>query len=193
MALLFFKSTKVQGNRGLNQDTSQNCHRYTIFGKMPIQQKKPTYFKDVLQKLERYCAYQERCHQDVKEKLKSFSISHEEKEEIVCRLIENGFLNEERFARTFARGKFRIKKWGKYKITQELHRRSISDYCIQKGLSEIDEKDYLKTLKSIIANKKAVIKTGNVYVLRDKISKFAIGKGFEPDLVWEEIKRVMPD
>ncbi|MFO0505660.1 MAG: regulatory protein RecX, partial [Chryseotalea sp.] len=87
------------------------------------------------QKIYRYCAYQERCHQEVKQKLAEFALDSDTIEEIIGHLIAEGFLNEERFARTFASGKFRLKQWGKVRITRELESRNVSAYCIKAGLS----------------------------------------------------------
>jgi len=105
-----------------------------------------------LEKLKHYCAYQERCHQEVRGKLLKLKVYGEDLEEVISALISENYLNEERFAKSFVSGKFRIKKWGRYKITQELKKRKISAYCIKKGLEEIDEEEYEGTLTSLLNN-----------------------------------------
>jgi regulatory protein len=147
----------------------------------------------VREKIKRYCAYQERCHSEVRNKLFALKIPRDEADRIVVELIEEGFLNEERFSKSFAGGKFRIKKWGKLKIINELEARGISKNCIKTGLKEIDDRDYEKTLRNILESKSDEVKTDNMYVRRDKLSKFAIGKGYEPEIVWMIVKEMFPD
>ena len=103
-------------------------------------------------------------------------------------LISDNFLNEERFAKAFVGGKFRIKKWGRIKIKIELKKRKISDYCIKKGMQEIDEDDYLKTLQEILLKKLKENPKGKEQVRNYKAAQYAISRGFEGDLVWETIK-----
>lgn len=105
----------------------------------------------VLQKLQKYCAYQDRCHQEVRRKLLGLEVYGDDLEEVIYELVQDNFLNEERFARSFARGKYRIKKWGKYRIKSELKQRQISDYCIRKAMTEIDEEEYQQNLISLVA------------------------------------------
>src|SRR5690606_12644137 len=99
-----------------------------------------------LQKIKHYCAYQERCHNEVKDKLYGFGLHKNEVEKIISTLIEENYLNEERFAIQFAGGHFRTKSWGRVKIKYELKLRQVSDYCIKKALQQIEEEEYLKTL-----------------------------------------------
>jgi regulatory protein len=145
------------------------------------------------QKLYRYCAYQERCHKEVKQKLEELKIDPDTAEEIIGHLISEGFLNEERFTRNFASGKFRLKHWGRIKIVRELEQRNVSANCIKEGLKEITETDYLESLSALVISKANLIEEENIFIMRDKIARYAITKGFEPDLVWQEIKRVIPD
>ena len=115
---------------------------------------KPFPGKDVaLQKMQRYCAFQERCHSEVRQKLLELSVYGDTLEEIIAELIADNYLNEERFARSYARGKFRTKAWGRNRIKQELKMRRVSEYCIRKGLEEIEEDDYLATLEKVIHKK----------------------------------------
>src|SRR5690606_33190020 len=97
-------------------------------------------FEQALQKIKQYCAYQERCHSEVRDKLYSFGLRQSEVEEMITLLIVENYLNEERFAIHFAGGKFRMKQWGKHKIKQALKLRKVSDYCINKALKDIDSK-----------------------------------------------------
>ncbi|MCL2414316.1 MAG: RecX family transcriptional regulator [Bacteroidales bacterium] len=137
----------------------------------------------LLAKAQKFCDYQERYQQEVRDKLYSWGTKPEEIEQIICQLVEQNYINEERFARAFARGKFRIKHWGKNKIRQELKFRKISEYCIKKGLLEIPDEDYLETLKNVIEKKSRGVKTHGRASLH-KIAQYAISRGFESDLVW---------
>lgn len=134
------------------------------------------------------CAYQERCHQEMRNKLYEWGLYPDAVENILANLITENFLNEERFAKAYAGGKFRIKKWGRIKIKIELKKRKLSDYCIKKGILEIDDKDYIKTLKEIIAKKSKEIKGGSLQVRNYKIVQYAASRGFEQDLIWDIIK-----
>ncbi len=147
--------------------------------------------KKVKLKIASYCAYQERCQQEVRSKLYSYELFKEEVEELLAWLITENYLNEERFAITFAGGKFRIKKWGKFKITQALKQKAISDYCIKKAMQEIGQEDYLATIASLIDKKMAEysLRVSNPFQLRNKTAKYIISKGFEPDLVWQVLQR----
>jgi regulatory protein len=141
----------------------------------------------------RYCAYQERSHHEVKEKLYGFGLTRAEVDELMVFLIEEGFLNEERFAKAFAGGKFRIKKWGRLKIARELERHRLTANCIRIGLKELDEASYQKTLQQMLIRKAKEMSEPNLFIRRNKLSKYVIQKGYEPDLAWSEIKRLWPD
>ncbi|MCE9540363.1 MAG: RecX family transcriptional regulator [Bacteroidetes bacterium] len=134
------------------------------------------------------CAYQERCHQEMRNKLFEWGLYPDAVENILANLITENFLNEERFAKAYAGGKFRIKKWGRIKIKIELRKRKLSDYCIKKGMLEIDDKDYIKTLKQLIAKKSKEIKGGKGQVRNYKIAQYAASRGFEQDLIWDILK-----
>ena len=136
------------------------------------------------------CAYQERCQQEMRDKLFEWGLYSNDVENIIANLISDNFLNEERFAKAYAGGKFRIKKWGRIKIKIELKKRKISDYCIRKGLSEIEEADYLKTLKEIIIKKRKETPKGKIQIRNYKAAQYAISRGFEGDLVWDIIKEI---
>ena len=136
-------------------------------------------------KAQKYCAYQERCQQEVRDKLYEWGLHSNEVEQIISELIVDNFLNEERFAKAYAGGKFRIKKWGRIKIKLELKKRKISDYCIKKAMQEIKEEEYLKTIKALIVKKSKDIKDKNTQVRNYKMVKYIASKGFEQDLIWD--------
>ncbi|RMG87637.1 MAG: RecX family transcriptional regulator [Bacteroidetes bacterium] len=146
-----------------------------------------------LRRLQKYCAYQDRCHREVRSKLLELGIYGDDLEDIIVELIREDFLNEERFARSFARGKFRFKKWGRIRIVRELKLRDISAYCLKKALDEIDEAEYRRELTKLIDKKAGYVRVKDVFKKRKKLADFAIGKGFEPALVWEAVKEVVPD
>ena len=136
-----------------------------------------------LQKLRHYCSYQERCHAEVREKLYSLGIRKNDHGEIIATLIEEGYLNEEKFAIAFARGKWRLKQWGRVKIRYELKLKQINDYCINKAIGQIDEEEYLAVLQKLAEEKYASLK-GEQYLLRKKKAiDYLVSKGYEPQLV----------
>lgn len=139
---------------------------------------------EAIEKMKKYCAYQERSQSEVRQKLYGFGLNNDEIENALCSLIEQNFLNEERFAKTFARGKFRQKKWGKVKIKQHLKQKKISDYCIKTALEEINTEDYLAALDLVLSKKEELLNEENNFIKKQKIAKHAINKGFENDLVW---------
>lgn len=136
-----------------------------------------------------FCAYQERTQDEVRQRLKEWNTWGDEAEEIISELIQENFLNEERFAKTFAGSKFRVKKWGRRKIMFELKKRRLSDYCIKAGMNEIDDEDYYETLKTLIEKKKHDYrKEENEYKLNQKVATFLVGKGYESGLIWEILR-----
>ena len=142
--------------------------------------------EQAFQKLRSYCSYQERCHAEVKEKLYSLGLFKEDVELVLSQLIQENYLNEERFAGLFAGGKFRMKQWGKIKIKHELRQRRISDYCIKKALKEIDENDYQRTLQKLAEAKwKSLKSERNVFVRKSKTMNYLLQKGYEPQLIKE--------
>lgn len=152
--------------------------------------------EEVLEKLRRYCSYQDRCHQEVRSYLISKKVYGELLEEIIHDLVQEGYLNEERFAQSFARGKHRIKYWGKFKIQQELKRRNLSEYCIKKGLEAIDEEEYIFNLRRLVQNYiGARIKRYERKELYRKTFSYLRNKGYEADvtsgLIEEYLKLLM--
>jgi regulatory protein len=145
------------------------------------------------QKIYAYCAYQERTHLEVKNKLFQFGLHSNETDELLSQLIVEGFLNEERFAKAFAGGKFRVKKWGRLKIMHELETRGLTNNCIRSGMSEIDETDYLNTLTSLLTKKAKLLDDKDNLTKRQKLAKYAIQKGFESELVWKYVRSLVRD
>lgn len=136
-------------------------------------------------KLEYYCAYQERCHQEVTQKLKEMKMIPEAIDQIVVHLIEENFLNETRFAQSFARGKFRIKKWGRHRITNELKKRNISKFNIKIGLKEIVEEEYQKVFFNLLDQKKTEYKHLTLLEQKKKIQSYFTYRGWEFELISE--------
>jgi regulatory protein len=137
-------------------------------------------------KMASFCAYQERCHQEVKEKLQTFSLTPDEQDEVVSLLIEENFLNEQRFAIAFAGGKFRVKDWGKIKIKHELQLRKVSPACIQKALQAIETVDYEAKLADLITEKIAQLNLRPNKISpkdKQKIYQYLLTKGYESDLI----------
>jgi regulatory protein len=147
---------------------------------------------EALARAYRYCAYQERSHAEVRNKLYEFGLSRNDVDATLSTLITEGYLNEERFAKAFAGGKFRMKKWGRLRIINELESHGLTKNCIRAGLKEIDEADYRNTLTDLLQKKSALLSEDNEFVKRDKLSKYVIQKGFEPDLVWQILKEIFP-
>lgn len=148
--------------------------------------------QQALLKIKSYCAYQERCHSEVKEKLYSYGLHKNEVEEIVSKLIEENYLNEERFAVHFAGGKFRIKKWGKVKIKYLLKQKQVSEYCIRKALTDIDGKEYMKTLAKLAEIKLRSLKMEkNIFIKKKKLQDHLKQKGFEADLINDAIHQII--
>ncbi|WP_442264458.1 regulatory protein RecX [Tenacibaculum sp. ZS6-P6] len=147
---------------------------------------------EVKRKLERFCVYQDRCHKEVEEKLRGFHLIPEAKGLILLHLLEHNFLNEERFARSFARGKFRIKNWGKVRITRELKLRDISAYNIKQALSEIDEEEYFSKLNSLAERKISSINEPNSFKKRKKVFDYLNYRGYEISLINEVLNGLMP-
>lgn len=139
-------------------------------------------------KLEYYCSYQERCHQDVMQKLYDLEIKSHEADAVIVHLIQNDFLNEERFARSFARGKHRIKHWGKIRIVNELKQKQISAPNIKCALTEISEEEYYDTLDKAAERHWETIRETNLQKKRKKFCDYLLRKGWESHLVYQKLK-----
>ncbi len=143
-----------------------------------------------LPKAKHYCAYQERCHSEVKEKLYSFGLNKYDVEILLSRLVEEDYLNEERFAVLFAGSKFRTKQWGRIKIKHELKQKGIGDYIIRRAMKEIDEEDYLKSLDKLASQKWSSLKSEQYMSRQAKTLSFLMQKGYEPDLANKAIQQI---
>jgi len=153
-----------------------------------VQRKKLT-AEQALQRAKLYCAYQERCHAETKQKLYSFGLFKNDVDRIVSHLIEEDYLNEERFACAYARGKFRMKHWGRVKIVYELKQKNVGDYCIKKAMKEIEEEEYLKVLAKLVEEKlKELNREQNDLVRRKKVVDHLLQKGYERELIFSFIK-----
>ena len=148
---------------------------------------------EVLDKMAKYCAYQERCVKDVTDKLKTFDISPKDKEEILNYLIDNRFVNDERFARSFVRGKINQSGWGLNKIRFHLIQKGIDKEIIEEALDQTDEEVYRKRLIDILKTKVKTIKAENDFEKKRKLAAYAIQRGFESSLVWEVLKEDFED
>ena len=145
--------------------------------------------KEATERIQSYCAIQDRCQWEVEKTMKEWGISDEIIENILTDLILDKFVNEERFSESFCRGKFRIKRWGKVKIKNELKIKKISNNCIDKGLLQIEKKEYMKVLKDLYLKKRDSLKDTNQFVRKGKIAKHLQQKGFESKLIWELINK----
>jgi regulatory protein len=140
--------------------------------------------QQALPKAKHYCAYQERCHSEVRDKLYGFGLNTKEVDEIVSKLIEENYLNEERFAIQFAGGHFRSKKWGRVKIAHALKQKQVSAYSIKKALKQIDEDDYLNTLQKIFSEKLSTLRSEkNIFIKKRKLQDYLMQRGYETDLI----------
>ena len=135
--------------------------------------------EQALQKLKHYCAYQERSHSEVKEKLYNLGVWKKDHDVLLPNLIEGDYLNEERFAIAFAGGKFRMKQWGRVKIKYELKQKQVSDYSIKKALKQIKEEEYLAVLKKLADEKYASLKHEQYLIRKKKTMDYLVQKGFE--------------
>ncbi len=132
----------------------------------------------------KYCAYQERTQQEVRDKLYSYGLYPDAVEDVLTELITEGFISEERYAQSFVRGKFRQNKWGRTKIRRGLQQKQISDYCIRQGMKEIDEEAYGETLNNLMQKKWDALSNEDVYARKNKTVRYVLGKGYEADLAW---------
>ena len=172
----------------------RNLPAFSLFGlglSLAMVFKKYLTKEQALQKAKHYCGYQERSHKEVKEKLYALGLYKQQVEECIAQLIEENYLNEERFAQLFAGGKFRMKQWGRVKIKYELKQKNVSDYCIKKGLKEIDEADYEKTLEKLAQEKWAAVKPEtNVFIKLRKTQDYLMQKGYEHELIKQVLQNL---
>ena len=145
--------------------------------------------KEATERIQSFCAIQDRCQWEVEKKMKEWEISDEIIENILTDLILDKFVDEQRFSESFCRGKFRIKRWGKVKIKNELKIKKISKNCIDKGLLQIKNKEYMEVLKYLYIKKRNSLKDTNQFIRKGKIAKHLQQKGFESNMIWELINK----
>ncbi|MEK6616017.1 MAG: regulatory protein RecX [Bacteroidota bacterium] len=143
----------------------------------------------LLVKAERFCAYQERCSHEIKQKMKELGADEKTTEKIISSLEENDFLNDGRFAKLFTSGKFRIKRWGKNKIRAELRMKKITDDLISNALDGMDEEEYLTTIKYLAKKKRNEITNPEFRIQNQKIGMFLLSRGFESELIWKVLQK----
>ena len=160
---------------------------------MPQKSAKPLTPDQVLDKMAKYCAYQERCVKDVREKLKTYDISQEDRDKILEFLLDNRFVNDERFAKSFVRGKVNQSGWGMNKIRFHLMQKGISKDLIDEALEQTDEEVYRQRLIDILKTKSKTVKAETGYEKKRKLAAYAMQKGFEGSLVWEVLKEFQVD
>lgn len=152
----------------------------------------PSYtVSEATKRMEHYCAYQDRCHQEVGRKLKEMNMIQEASNQIILHLLDHDFLNESRFAQSYVRGKFRIKKWGRIRISQELKRRNISTYNITLGLKEIPEDEYLTSFNDLALKRFNQLDTEvNIQKKRKKFVDYLLYRGWESSLTWGKVREL---
>jgi regulatory protein len=146
--------------------------------------------EQALQKLRQYCAYQERSHSEATQKLWDLGVRRADHDEIISTLIEEDYLNEERYAKAFAGGKFRMKDWGRKKIYYALKEKQVSEYCIKKAMKEIDDDDYKNVLRDLAEKKYASLKNEQYLVRKKKTMDYLLQKGYEGDLVTRAVNEL---
>ena len=147
--------------------------------------------KEIEFKLKQYCSYQDRCHNEVENKLSKFNLISQAKDQILFNLINEDYLNETRFCKSFVRGKFKIKNWGKRRIIQELKSRKISEFNIKKGLSEINEIEYLEKFENLFNKKLSSLENLNSIDKKRKIFSYLQYRGWETNLIYEKINQIL--
>ncbi|WP_240475207.1 regulatory protein RecX [Neotamlana sedimentorum] len=156
-----------------------------IFERM--QQSKKTYtLQEAIKKMEHYCAYQERCHKEVRQKLINMHMIPEAIDAVIMHLLQHNFLNEERFAKTFLRGKFRIKKWGRRRLTLELKKKDISKANINEAFREITDTEYIEVFNDLAEKKANSITESNKLKKKKKLIDYLLYRGWESHLVYEK-------
>jgi regulatory protein len=160
---------------------------------IPDYKKTKTYtVKEALAALTKYCAYQDRCHKEVEEKLHKMNMIPAAQEQIIIQLIQDGFLNEERFTRSFVRGKFNIKYWGKQKIKMHLKQKNIPNHLIKIGMQEIKQDEYISSLKELANKKWKTLSFSKDLKTKQKLVQHLLYKGYESSLVYEVVNELIP-
>jgi regulatory protein len=151
---------------------------------------KPTDIENALGRARHYCAFQDRCIKELSDKLRGWKVKPVDAEKVIQQMQEEGYINEERFARVYASGRFRLKHWGKTKIAYELRGKGISDELIKLALEEIDEEEYKEALNHLLVKKNKEIKDEDTYVRKKKLVSFALQKGYEYEIVKEMVSKM---
>ena len=145
--------------------------------------------EEILNKMRKYCAYQERCISDVKKKIDKFLISKKDKIQIINYLTIEKYIDEERFAISYCQGKFNIKKWGKQKIKNELIKKKISRENIETAINSISNTDYIKSINNLIDFKIKFLKDKDIFKRNGKLARFLLQRGYEFDVIWGQINK----
>ncbi|GAA4966469.1 regulatory protein RecX [Algibacter aquimarinus] len=156
-----------------------------------MQSKKTYTVQEATKKLEHYCAYQERCHQEVRQKLETMRMIPEAIDVIIVHLLDQNFLNEERFAKTFVSGKFKIKRWGRRRLTFELKKKDISKVNINQALAEIENTEYIEVLHDLAEKRLQTIKETNKFKKKKKLIDYLLYRGWESHLVYEKANELI--
>ena len=147
--------------------------------------------EEALSKLQNYCSYQERCHQEVRRKLVSMRMIPEAIDQIIVALLDHNFLNEERFAKAYVRGKFRIKKWGRRRLILELKKKEIGTFNINQAISQINELDYLEVFNDLAESRLSFIKESNKLKKKKKLADYLLYRGWESHLVYQKVNELV--
>ena len=147
--------------------------------------------EEALLKLRNYCAYQERCHQEVRQKLIGMKMIPEAIDQIIVHLLEHNFLNEERFAKTYVRGKFRIKKWGRQRLTLELKKKGVSKFNINQAVREIKDDEYIETFNALAEKRVDYIRETNKLKKKKKLVDYLLYRGWESHLVYDKVNQLI--
>jgi regulatory protein len=153
---------------------------------------KPSFtVNEAKKKMEHYCAYQERCHKEVRQKLRDMHMIPEAIDVVIAHLLEHNFLNEERFAKTFVKGKFTIKKWGRRRLTLALKQKEVSKYTINIAMSTIGDGEYIVTFNALAEKKLNSIKESNILKKKKKLADYLLYRGWEPHLVYDKVNELV--
>ena len=133
---------------------------------------------DAHEVLKKYCIYQDRCHSEVRTRLLKLKIYGDDLEDIISDLIQENYLNEERFAKAYVRGKYRMKSWGRIRIIMGLKQKKVSEYCIRQGMKEILEEEYIENLERLLRKRVDIRPASNKLTLQNELIKFARNKGY---------------
>ena len=155
-----------------------------------ISKRKTFTYNEALEKAQRYCAFQERSYRQIRTKAFEWGLGSDEAEELIADLITSNFLNEQRFAEAFVRGKFNQKRWGRNKILSGLRREGVSEYSAELAIKEIDESEYLASIRTLAIRKSDDLKGCSEFELKGKVARYLIQKGYEQELIWETINRL---